>query len=342
MCVGGVRGGMGDMRRLPAAALFRVVQAALVPVGTAGYFVVVPKLLLYAKRTAVSATILASLYARAMQHRLGTRRDEPAARLLGVMPNVSRLGLALETTPTVAAHLLTGHVPRIYRYPYNGSPPLHHHASARTSFYDAALRRHLPGIKQLVILGAGFDTRAFRLAPGDGVRCFEIDQPRTQAFKLNMLKAAGLAGNLATYVAADFETEDWYGKLLAAGYDPGRPTFFLWEAVTMYLDRDAVDAALRRIAGAAAGSVVAFDYLSATLIASGSPYMRYARAATNYIGEPMTFGIDTTPPARTRAAEFLTLFGLELEEHRSFGRESRRRPVPAGFVTATVPGPARV
>ncbi|WP_426977531.1 class I SAM-dependent methyltransferase [Pseudarthrobacter sp. O4] len=329
------------MRGMAAAGLFRVIQVALLPVGMVGYLRAVPQLLLYSRRTGISATLLASLYTRYMQHRLGTRPDEPAARLMMVMPNVSREGFRLETIPTMTAHLVTGRVPWIYRYPYEGVPPMRHQQTARTSFYDAALHRHLPGIEQLVILGAGFDTRAYRLPPEANVRCFEIDQPRTQAFKLRMLRDAGLAAHLATYVAADFQAEDWFEKLVASGFDPARPAFFLWEAVTMYLDRDSVERTLRRIAGTAPGSVVAFDYFSAEIIASRSPYMRYARAATKFAGEPLTFGIDNTPPARARAAEFVGAFGLTLEEHRNFGQETRRRPAPAGFVTAVVGGPSQ-
>ena len=174
----------------------------------------------------------------------------------------------METAPTLAAHLLTGYVPRIYRYPYPGRAPMRHQPTARTSLYDAAVQRHRGGIDQLVILGAGFDTRAFRLCPEDRVRCFEIDLPRTQAFKLAMLEKAGLSTRLATYVPADFETEDWMEKLVAAGFDPSRPALFLWEAVTMYLDRASVEATLRRIAGTAPGSIVAFDYFSRETIAS--------------------------------------------------------------------------
>lgn len=324
------------MRGKAAAGFFRIIQVALLPVGTVGYLMAVPKLLLYSRRTAVSATLLASLYTRYMQHRLGTRPDEPAARLMMVMPNVSRDGFRLETAPTLVGHLLTGYVPRIYRYPYQGEAPMRHQQTARTNFYDAALHRHLPGIDQLVVLGAGFDTRAFRLPPEVHVRCFEIDKPRTQAFKIRMLKNAGLATSLATYVPADFEIEDWFEKLVAAGYDPGKPAFFLWEAVTMYLDRTSVEGTLRRIAGTAPGSVVAFDYFSAEIIASRSPYMRYARAATKFAGEPLTFGIDNAPPARERAAEFVGALGLTLEDHRNFGTETRRRPAPAGFTTAIV------
>src|SRR6476620_1252808 len=194
---------------------------------------------------------------------------------MAVMPNVSQEGFRLETAPTLVGHLLTGFVPRIYRYPYQGRPSMRHQVTARTSYYDAALQRHLGGVDQLVVLGAGFDTRAFRLSLEDRVRCFEIDLPRTQAHKLAMLDKAGLSTRLATYVSADFETEDWMAKLVAAGFDPDSPTFFLWEGVTMYLDRASVEATLRRIAATAPGSAVAFDYFSKEIVASQSPYMRY-------------------------------------------------------------------
>lgn len=342
------------MPGLVAAGFFRVIQVALLPIGAVGYVASVPRLLNYSRRTGVSATVFASLYTRYMQHRLGTRPDGAAARLMRVMPNVSSSGFRLESAPTMVAHAITGYVPRIYRYPYRGEPPLRHQQTARTTFYDAALLRHLPEVGQVVILGAGCDTRVFRLfpegtlAPGNRaspenrastentVRCFEVDRPPSQAFKLRMLKDSGLATDLATYVAADFRTEDWFEKLVAAGFDPAVPAFFLWEAVTMYLDRASVESTLRRIAGTAAGSVIAFDYFSAEIIASRSPLMRYARAATKFTGEPLTFGLDNTAPAREKASEFLRAFGLTLEEHRNFGRETLQRPAPAGFLTAIV------
>ncbi|MGZ4662372.1 MAG: class I SAM-dependent methyltransferase [Arthrobacter sp.] len=324
------------MRGIVAAGFFRVIQTVLLPLAAVGYLMGVPKLLLYSRRTGVSATLFASLYTRYMRHSLGTRRDDPAARLMAVMPNVSQEAFRLETAPTLVGHLLTGFVPRIYRYPYEGQPPMHHEQTARTTFFDAALRRHLPDMEQLVILGAGFDTRVFRLSPEEGVRCFEVDKPQTQAFKIRMLNEADLAADLATYVAADFENKDWFGKLVAAGYDPARPAFFLWESVMMYLDRPSVEGTLRRIAGAAPGSIVAFDYFSADTIASRSLFMRYARATTRLVGEQLTSGIHNTPPARESISEFVGAFGLVLEEHRIFGAETRERCAPAGFATAVV------
>ena len=322
------------MRTLVAVAVFRSVQIVLLPVAALGYVLFVIRLVTFSRREGTSATVLASLYTRYMQHRLGTRRDEVCNRLMMVLPNVSRPGLYLETAPTLLAHRLTGYVPRIYRYPYEGEPTMNHQPAARTTFYDAALERHMLGIDQLVVLGAGFDTRAYRLPEENRVRCFEVDSPGTQAFKTRMLRKAGVDTTRVTYVPADFLKQDWLRKLVDAGFEPDRPSFFLWESVTMYLDRESVERTLRQIAGTAAGTVVAFDYLSTEVIQSRSLFMRYARAVINATGEPWRFGIDNTPPIRDRVAAFVESCGLTLEEQRDFGPEADGRRALAGFVTA--------
>jgi methyltransferase (TIGR00027 family) len=329
------------VRQLLAAAAFRIIQIMLLPIGAVAYVPFVVKLVRFSRKSGTSATLLASLYVRYMQHKLGTRRDEPGARLLMAMPNVSRLGLFLETAPTLLAHRLTGYVPRVYRYPYEGVPPMRHQPASRTTFYDAALERHMPGIEQLVILGAGFDTRAHRLPPGSRVGCFEVDTPKTQAFKREMLVKAGLDSARVAYVAADFEEGDWFEKLAEAGFEPDIPSFFLWESVTMYLERETVESTLRKIAGTAAGSVVAFDYFSAELVESRSPFMRYAKAVLRATGESLKCGIDTPPPVRPRLEAWLATCGLALEEQRNFGRATGRRRAPAGFATAIVPSSAK-
>lgn len=321
-------------RTLISAGVFRLIQIAWSPIALVGYLSFVLRLLLDSRRSGVSSTALASLYTRWMQHTLGTRRDEPAARLLLALPHIPHLGLRLTTAGTRLAHWLTGYVPRVYRYPYEGDPPLMHEAAARTTFFDAALARHLRDMAQLVVLGAGWDTRAYRMPPT--IRCFEVDRAPTQQAKRQLLAKAGLDPTRIVFVPADLMLDDWLKKLVQAGFDPDRPTFFLWEAVTMYLDRAAVERALRTIAGLARGSVVAFDYFQADLITARSLYWRYARAVTNAIGEPFRFGIQTTTPARTSVAAFLAACGLSLEEQRNFGPETKRKPARAGFTTAIV------
>jgi methyltransferase (TIGR00027 family) len=255
---------------------------------------------------------------------------------------VSPLGLRLSTGPTLLARRLSGYVPRIYRYPYEGEPPMIDQPAARTTFYDSALERHLGDIDQLVILGAGLDTRAYRLPAGARARCFEVDTPHTQAFKRGMLKAAGIDTTRIIYVSSDFLEQNWFDQLVAAGFDPEKRTFFLWESVTMYLEREAVQSTLRKIAGTAPGSVVAFDYLSSQLIAGKSLYMRYARASLSIVGETWHFGIDSTPPVRPRVAAFVEACGLSLEEQRNFGHERDGKQAEAGFATAVVVARRRV
>ena len=325
------------MRTIVGVITYRLLQLILLPLAAVGYAAFVAQSVAYGRRSGTSATVLASLYTRYMQHRLGTRDDEPAARLMMVMPGVSHPGLFFVTLPTLLTHRLTGYVPGIYRYPYEGEPPMMHQPAARTTYYDHALERYIRGVEQFAVLGAGFDTRVYRLPQDVRVRCFEVDAPRTQAFKREMLAKAGVDATRATYVPADFGKEDWFEKLVHAGCDPEKRTLFTWEGVTMYLYPDAVESSLRKFARTAAGSILAFDYFSAELIESNSFFMRYARAVMRRTGEPWHFGIDNTPPARQRAAEFLDGCGLVLEEQRNFGPETKWTRAMAGFAIASVP-----
>jgi Leucine carboxyl methyltransferase len=203
------------MLTIAKVSIFRMIQIAWSPTALVGYILFVIKLIMFSRKSGVSSTTLASLYTRWMQHKLGTRLDEPCERLMMVLPNVSHLALRTVTGGTLLAHRLTGYVPRTYRYPYEGDPPMAHESAARTTFFDAALARHLENIDQLVLLGAGYDTRSYRIPTA--IRCFEIDTPKTQEAKRQALKKADLDTTRMTFVAADFMTEDWLEKLVNAG-----------------------------------------------------------------------------------------------------------------------------
>ncbi|HYO58806.1 hypothetical protein, partial [Archangium sp.] len=86
----------------------------------------------------------------------------------------------------------------------------------------------------------------------------------------------------------------------------------------------------------APGTVVAFDYVAAELLTSGTLFMRYARAMLAVGGESWKFGIDNTPPVRARVAEFLAECGLTLVEQRDFGSETAGKRAMAGFAVAVL------
>jgi len=163
-----------------------------------------------------------------------------------------------------------------------------------------------PGVRQVVILGAGYDTRAARL-PYSGVRYFEVDHPETQAAKRARLATLpGYPVDAATYAPCDFEREDPVERLVAAGLSAREPTLVIWEGVVPYLTEDAVRAtATSLVRGLDPRSLVAFDTLGKNMAAPTaagatrgrlSPHDQGVRDFTDERAEPIRYGTDHVTP----------------------------------------------
>ena len=120
------------------------------------------------------------------------------------------------------------------------------------------------GVAQYVILGSGFDTFAFR-RPDLGLRVFEVDLAATMDFKRERLAGANMTcPDSLRFVPFDFEKDDLRSALVAAGFDPAKPSFFNWMGVTYYLTGSAIVDNLDRLAEIGSpGSEVVFDYVIA-------------------------------------------------------------------------------
>lgn len=179
---------------------------------------------------------------------------------------------------------------------------------ARTRYLDDLVASRRP--KQLVLLGAGYDTRSYRLAPclSGEVRCIEVDAPATQASKLRCLDAAGLDRSRVTFVAVDFTApageDDWMCRLLASGFDAQLPSLFIWEGVTYYLPDEAVDATLVRIASTCCSeTAVAMDTFEWDMVQRSGAMMQAG------FGEPFLSGT-----VRGQEAQLATRNGLIMHE----------------------------
>jgi len=129
----------------------------------------------------------------------------------------------------------------------------------RVAFIDALLND--AAAPQVVILGAGMDTRVWRLPVLQGARVFEVDHPATQAHKLARAAEAGPPLVTPTYVTVDFGRDDLADRLKAAGFDPTVRTAWVWEGVIMYLDDAALRTTLRAVrALSAPGSTLIAHY----------------------------------------------------------------------------------
>jgi methyltransferase (TIGR00027 family) len=168
---------------------------------------------------------------------------------------------------------------------------------ARTKHFDALIRAAVRGgAKQLALLGAGFDTRAYRLADLlAGVAVFEVDHPATSAAKREKVaRSIGAPPANVRYIAVDFARQRVADRLFDAGFDRAAVSFVLWEGVSMYLDRGALDATLDLAAEGGEGTSVAFDYMFEDAIEHPERWpgaQRTARTVKKY-GERFTFGID--------------------------------------------------
>jgi methyltransferase (TIGR00027 family) len=187
--------------------------------------------------------------------------------------------------------------------PYRNDPdrarsnPNYFWVNARTHYMDALLVDALSaGVTQVVNLGAGFDSRAYRFRERfPQARFFELDLPAMiTAKRERVVKIFGAVPDRVVLVPTDFTTRPLDEVLRDAGYDRAQRTFFIWEGVTMYLPEAANLSTLRFIrAGSASGSSVVYDYvLDATLHPDGGGIYG-AKSTAAYlasVGEPLLTG----------------------------------------------------
>jgi methyltransferase (TIGR00027 family) len=186
---------------------------------------------------------------------------------------------------------------------------------ARTAFFDEVVRNALGrAVPQLVILGAGYDSRAYRFAHllGEAV-VFELDSIPTQLHKKRMLERGGVqAPSGVRLVPIDFTTDDIERTLLSAGFSKEKAALFIWEGVSYYLSRDAVDsvlAAVRTLSGQ--GNSLYFDIasLSAGALSENGIKKLRQQLRSNHSSEPTRFGIPSG-----KLESFLANRGYAIEE----------------------------
>ena len=204
--------------------------------------------------------------------------------------------------------------------------------AARSRFAEEAGRRAMDrGVRQIVVLGAGLDTFAYRLEPIEGLAAFEVDHPATQTEKRRRLAASGIAPPAhLVFAPCDFERSSLAEAMGAAGFDPGRRAFFLWLGVVPYLSQSAIFATLDWIAGLPGGGEVVFDYANPVETVE-DPAMRAAHEVlarrVREAGEILqTFFVTAELTARLRALGFRDIEDLGPNEIAGRFFPERARP----------------
>ncbi len=171
----------------------------------------------------------------------------------------------------------------------------------RTRYFDDFLMRIVGeyALKQIVLMAAGLDTRAFRLTWPEGTEVFELDQPDVLAHKAAVLEAAGASPACTRHAIAADLTEPWGDALVGAGFNPAEPSGWLLEGFLFYLPNNAVTQILDTVGGLAApGSWLGFDIMNGITLTHPltRPWVEMqAKAGAPWLGtmdDPVTFLAD--------------------------------------------------
>jgi len=218
-----------------------------------------------------------------------------------------------------------------------GIEPMINFALLRERYVDDIMRNELTaGAGQIVVLGAGFDTRAYRLDRPDVV-VFEVDHPDTQADKRGALADVVVPFPATVrFVPVDFDIDDLDERLTAAGYDPARRTVFVWQGVIPYLTQTGVDHTLAVVArNTHPHSLLVFDY---GYVETKVRMSWFVRLYTGLVRERMLFGFPRGGLAAYLGPRGFDVVGnVECAELRDrYVPAARRFPVTAGVAIATV------
>jgi len=317
--------------------VFLIIQLPLLPLTIIGYIFSVVKALLYTKKHGISGTATSPLTSRWILHVFGSREDEGGAKMISSLPFMSGAGLWLMMGPAYIANRICGYIPGIARIPEPEKVSLTSLVKYKTGFFDRIMEKNIDSMDQVVLMGAGFDTRAFKYCKGKDIKVFELDEENTQNCKIEALRKAGIEHEWITFVPIDFNQESWVDKLIENGFDTSKKTFFLWEGVTLYLEEESVKQTLKAVAKSSGkGSVITFDFYSKAFITGeGSFIMKYyAKPVLKMIGESPKFGIDTTTNPKESVESLLSEAGLTLGELRLMGKTTEKVKPIGGLVEA--------
>jgi methyltransferase (TIGR00027 family) len=192
----------------------------------------------------------------------------------------------------------------------------------RTRLIDTMVQEALAnGATQLVLLGAGYDSRAYRLPLAHDVTVFEVDHPSTQGAKRARLGVSGTSIDHVRFVGVDFELDNVAARLADAGFDEHARSIVVWEGVISYLSESAVDDNFKLLSGICSpGSGLIFSYVDGRAL-DGSVDFEEARRWKGWVrlnGEPFVFGFHPD-----RLESYLEEHGFHLDSDRSTAEVAR-------------------
>jgi methyltransferase (TIGR00027 family) len=311
--------------RIIALLLFIPLQIVFLPLAIVGLVLQTYRQIIVSKRLGVSQTAVEPFGGRWTMHLFGMRKDEATMKLARVLPTFSNCGMWLILFPSWVYARIGGKTMGYPRIVEPGAEDIRDLMTARTVYIDAIVQGAFADMEQVVLMGAGYDTRAYGKFRRPGLAFFELDQQTTQTLKRKALREAHIDTGETRFVTVDFARDDALDQLAASGYDPSRKTLFLWEGVTLYLSEADVRRALRDMkAHSTAGSVIVADIYSEKFINIGKK--KGLKRTLDYTNEGLNFSLPLDKDFKARLAAFVDSEGLALNTAYFMGTVSEQGP----------------
>jgi methyltransferase (TIGR00027 family) len=305
--------------------VFIVLQILFLPISLTGVLLILYKQLVVSRRIGVSQTGIEVLKGRWTMQWFGIRQDKVADKLMWSLPNTSPVGLALFLFPLWVKYKISGRYFFYPQIPRKGEERMADVIVARTLCFDRIIESHVEDTEQFVVLGAGYDTRAYGELQNRGFTFFELDQPRTQQLKVDALRKAGIDASHVNFVPVDFNQENAFEKLRSSSFDPKKRTIFLWEGVTLYLSEADVRRTLQAVKRhSSPESVIVADFYGERMIRAGSGSLTKTTLA--YTNEEFGFGLPFETNYERTLKDFLDSAGLKLAHAHFLGKASPLGP----------------
>jgi methyltransferase (TIGR00027 family) len=215
----------------------------------------------------------------------------------------------------------------------NDTPGLWGGMLCRKRYIDEKLIESVNQVNAVVNLGAGFDTRAYRLPVLSNIPVWEVDQPENiKSKKTRLCKLFGAVPSHVRLVPIDFDREELGPVLASYGYSVDKRTFFIWEAVTQYLTETGIRATFDFLTKAERGSLLAFTYIRKDFL-NGRVMYGWESIYKKYVKDKLwLFGMD--PEAWP---DFLRRYGWQVIEHIGYDELAERYVRPTGRELASTP-----
>lgn len=305
--------------------LFTVLQIVFIPLAIIGVILVTYRQMVVSRNLGVSQTAIEVLNSRWTMHIFNIRHDSATAKLAATVANTSTIGLWFCLFPLWLKYRISGDLFMYPRIPLEGKEGLVDLVIARTLYFDQIIESQIDDIEQFVLLGAGYDTRAYGFYQRSGIKYYELDRPSVQLHKIRALANAEIETDHVRFVPVDFKKENAMENLQREGFDFSRKTIFLWEGVTLYLSEDDVRKTMREVRDhAAPGSVLVADIYADRFVQFGKQSL--GKKALEYSGEGFGFSLPFSSKYMGHLSDFVESEKMSVGKTFFMGSESRKGP----------------